>query len=68
MKTNRFQPALWLILTTTLISTSAYSAENPVTALAGEARLFTGAGGKTMPYRIFTPTKLVKGMTYPNGT
>ena len=32
---------------------------------AGEARLFTNAGGKSMPYRIFTPSKRVKGQTYP---
>jgi len=65
MKTHRFKTAPSAILAILIVSIAAHAVEKPESEVAGEARLFKSADGKTMPYRIFTPKKLENGKTYP---
>lgn len=67
MKTHASRSLTALILSVTLLFplVRTEAKERPVTDTPGEARVFTDAGGKSMPYRIFTPGKPEDGKSYP---
>lgn len=64
-------PMLMMVLTTlTAVSASGGQTEpakpaTPAVEPAGQARVFEDGEGRTMPYRVFIPTNLEKGKTYP---